>query len=317
MADGTKIEWADASCSPIRARNRETGRPGWYCSHASPGCDHCYSEALNRRLGTGIDYRAQDRDQVEIYLDEAILRQPLRWKRGRRIFWNSMSDTFGEFVPDEWIDRIFAVCALTPQHRHLILTKRAARMRDYLDAAMRIHAIGKQAGEECPLPIAFTEALSPRLLLENVWLGVSVEDQRRADERIPELLKTPAAVRWVSYEPALGPVSLRWLSINYREAQSRGETITQYDGLKRLDWVVVGGESGPGARPFDIGWARSIVRQCRAAGVACFVKQLGAYPYGMAGDTLPPALNRIKLRDRKGGNISEWPEDLRVREYPA
>ena len=330
--DKTKIEWADASLNPVRARHRETGKIGWFCTHASPGCGDstgggCYAEAINRRLGTGIDYQAQNVSKVEMYLDEKILASPLRWARGRRIFWNSMSDTFGDFVPDTWIDRMFAVCALTPQHQHLFLTKRAERMRDYLsyqnyrspsmpDTVCEV--IGNISGLD---PRKTCDSDKPGWPLSNVWLGVSVEDQRRADERIPLLLETPAAVRWISAEPLLGPVSLNggrgWL-YGYEEngidmTRPVGERVGACIGrTPPLDWVVCGGESGPGARLFSIDWARSIIAQCREAGVPCFIKQLGARP--TADD--PAKFGNRMMHDRKGGDISEWPEDLRIREYP-
>jgi protein gp37 len=155
-----------------------------------------------------------------------------------------------------------------------------------------------------------------------VWLGVSVEDQRTADERIPVMLTLPAAVRWVSYEPALGPVDFAgevggddWLGDRHDDAP----------GEAGIDWIVVGGESGPGARPFDLAWARSTVAACKAAGTKCFVKQLGAHPVAVpvegpfqkttaGGDPWPA--QPLNLRDPKGGDPSEWPEDLRVREWP-
>ena len=301
--DKTKIEWADASLNPVRARHRETGKIGWFCTHASPGCGDstgggCYAEAINRRLGTGIDYQAQNVSKVEMYLDEKILASPLRWARGRRIFWNSMSDTFGDFVPDTWIDRMFAVCALTPQHQHLFLTKRAERMRDYINAARAGDRDIEGRAFSIPLADHWRTATIIRNTIvsgfKNVWAGISVEDQRRYDERAVALRDTPAAVRWISYEPALGPVEmeLNWAG-------------------HKIDWVVCGGESGPGARLFSIDWARSIIAQCREAGVPCFIKQLGAKPYWQEDAT---AL--LPLHDRKGGNPVEWPEDLRVREYP-
>jgi protein gp37 len=151
--------------------------------------------------------------------------------------------------------------------------------------------------------------------LANVWLGVSVEDQARADERIPLLLQTPSAVRFISAEPLLGSVDLR----SGGDVTEVGyiDWLRGFDGsdppIPRLDWVIVGGESGPGARPFHIEWARAIVTQCQAAHVPVFVKQLGADPrdphWDMGG--------MVTLRDRKGGDPSEWPEDLRVREFPA
>jgi hypothetical protein len=177
--------------------------------------------------------------------------------------------------------------------------------------------------EYCPAPGA-----DDTWPLPNVWLGVSVEDQATADARIPLLLQTPAAVRWVSYEPAIGPVDFktRWLcpeqelDADYRPTHTR---------LSVLDWLVVGGESGPGARPFDLAWARSAIAQARAAGCKVFVKQVGAVPVvkGAEHAVWPPHVrftplsscctDRIHLRDRKGGSPEEWPKDLRIREWPA
>ena len=150
-----------------------------------------------------------------------------------------------------------------------------------------------------------------------VWVGISVEEKKTADERIPLLLKTPAAVRFISYEPALGAVDLSTY-VRHQEPYCSRHECEKGPGL---DWVIVGGESGPGARPFDIQWARSIVGQCRAAGVACFVKQIGKYPYDGGGKgqkygSVRLLGNGMIMRDGKGGDWSEWPEDLRVREFP-
>jgi len=188
--------------------------------------------------------------------------EPLKWRKPRLVFVNSMGDLFHEDAPREWIDAAFEVMKSCPQHRFQVLTKRHDRMRDYMR-------------DRDPLP--------------NVWLGVSVEDQRRAEERLPVLLGTPAAIRFASVEPMLEPVDLRpW--------------------LHSLDWVIVGGESGEflvfsyAARPFNLAWARDVLAQCRAAGVPCFVKQMGSIPVD-AGE-------RIRLRADKGGDITEWPEDI-------
>jgi protein gp37 len=198
----------------------------------------------------------------DVMTHEDRLDQPLRWTKPRKVFVNSMSDLFHEDVPDAFIDRVFAVMALAPQHTFQILTKRAERMREYMSGRRT------RRGDRAVRP---HERRAPRIAkgsyswpLPNVWLGVSVENQHFADERIPLLLQTPAAVRFISAEPLLGPVDLaHWL-----------DDIPS--GSRRLDWVIVGGESGPGARPFDLAWARSIVQQCQAAGVPVFVKQLGA-----------------------------------------
>jgi protein gp37 len=244
---------------------------------------------------------------IEPFFDPKPLRQVLRRREPAKWFWCDMSDLFGEWVPDGWIDRCFDVMRDTPQHVHQVLTKRAERMRDYVVARF-----GRLVGAP-----------------EQIWLGISAEDQQRADERIPVLLQTPAAVRWVSAEPLLGPIALErlgqhWLGVATQRAGMN-------DGLS---WCVVGGESGSGARRCDVTWIRDIVRQCRAAGSACFVKQLGAHvrwdgvqggyldgPSNVwpAGTCLPNDYHDgwlVELRDRKGGDPIEWPEDLRVREFP-
>ena len=164
--------------------------------------------------------------------------------------------------------------------------------------------------------------------LPSVWIGVSVEDQSTADERIPLLLETPAAKRFLSAEPLLGPINYRWAKwhdykTQERERRAAGAAVLSdhLDGLRRLDTIIVGGESGPGARPCDVVWIRSTVEQCKAAGVACFVKQLGARSYSLAGDSLcangdPPVGSLLSLTSRAGSDPSEWPEDLRVQEWP-
>lgn len=319
MSDGSHIEWTDASWSPLRAR-RADGQPnkgggGWACQRVSPGCEHCYAETINKRLGTGLAYNAASIAASEHYLDARALEAPLRWTRPRRVFLSSMTDVFGEWVPDDYLDRIFAVMALTPQHTYQVLTKRAERMRRYMAARRSIVLTAMNALKPPPPPRHWYHAgRGITWPLPNVWLGVSAEDQQRADERIPELLATPAAVRFVSYEPALGPVDLDW----------RGRP----GWTPKIHWVIVGGESGPGARPFDIAWARSMVQQCQAAGVAVFVKQLGAKPFtsDMAGEAFPFLVERVpratggtvgvRLTSRKGGDPGEWPADLRVREFP-
>ncbi len=349
MSDGTHIEWTatvhpdgtispGATWNPIRAR-RKDGQPnkgggGWHCERVSPGCQHCYAERLNgKRFGTGLPYNRKSRDLVDIYLDEKALTQPLHWRRPRKIFVCSMTDLFGEWVPDEMIDRVFAVMALSPQHTFQVLTKRPERMREYLSGPrwQAVNgAIWARSGYETPGALEPLEGTWP---LPNCWLGVSAEDQEQADKRIPELLATPAAVRFVSAEPLLGPVDFSpWLMRVATSGpgwrMSGGTALAIADVV--LDWVIAGGESGPGARPFGIEWARSVVRQCQAAGVAVFVKQLGARPYSetrrvVTGSVYPSARAArtygeepviLDLRDRKGGGIAEWPEDLRMREFP-
>ncbi len=234
MGAKTDIAWSDSTWSPLRARikpdalaianakgyqslvqiltatkeNGELrsppGKVGHHCEHASHGCNLCYSDTWNGRClpggGTGLPFDRRSRDLVDMFLDEKILMWPLKWKTGRRIFVESQSDLFGEFVPDEMIDRVFATMLRCVQgHVFQLLTKRAGRMPEYM-----LNAMPRVAKLLEPELGAFPEGIvwPPR----NVWLGVSVEDQQRADERIPLLLQTPAAVRWVSYEPALGPI---------------------------------------------------------------------------------------------------------------
>jgi protein gp37 len=265
------------------------------------------------------------------------------------VFVNSMSDLFHEDVPDAFIDQVFAVMALAPRHTFQILTKRADRMRM---ASGRDRRVGPQVqtilhGQHHP-----ARGYPLRWPLPNVWLGVSVEDQKHADERIPLLLQTPAAVRFVSAEPLLGTVNLeRYLWQSCCGNLSGGDYLNGEppqcccDPFPPLDWVIVGGESGPGARPFNVAWARSIARQCKEAKVPVFVKQLGRdvrdrNDAGFLGeepshwperidildrvehdldgtrDGYQGAPVRIHLDNKKGGDPQEWPADLRIREFP-
>jgi protein gp37 len=228
----------------------------------------------------------------KIRLIEEALSEPARWRKSARVFVNSMSDLFHEDVPQAFLARVFQVMREAPQHTFQILTKRAARMAVILSA---LHDDGREPGS-------------------NVWCGVSVENQEQADLRIPLLLDTPAAVRFLSVEPLLAPVSLRFHKICGKQCF----TVANPSGhLDALDWVIVGGESGPNARPCNIEWIRDIVSQCKAAAVPVFVKQLGAscYSTNKADQTAKPI--RVDLRDFKGGDISEWPKDLQVREFPV
>lgn len=457
----TSIEWTDWTSNPIRAINKATGKAGHFCEKVSPGCAHCYASTMNesaRFIGTGLEFLPANRERVDIRLNEKELRE---WRKprygGQRIFAFDMTDLFGEWVPDEWLSEIFAAMSLAltywaPGHepQFQILTKRPERMRAFMLNSDLHRVLGYDYSAIMPLP--------------NVWLGVTVENQHFADERIPVLLDTPAAVRFISAEPLLSGLDLsKWMHDRRREgisgadssrlvygqtgrnnlaehpvsrrgsfpasvdranqggtqyvgergrlpasdvqrrgqasegerqsdfldggqpsghsaadgrepqgwqqtAQSSGQPRTEHAGTERqplisssgpanqgaarrderssevdrrtggrdsragqgslsaaetdssplrrntehgfsnrhgeelgltpprLDWVIVGGESGPRHRPFDPDWARSIVAQCRDAGVSCFVKQLGGA--------------------RPGNKLEDLPEDLRVREYP-
>ena len=261
----TRIEWTDATWSPM------TG-----CTKVSAGCDNCYAETLHERFhGRG--------SFATLTLHENRLNQPLRWEKPRRIFVNSMSDVFHADVPAGFLAQIFAVMAARPEHTFQILTKRPARMRAWLDgpaeAAVRavLHGWGHDRGvritQSCVWFASKTLHAEVAWPLPNVWLGVSVEDQRSAAVRIPGLLDTPAAVRWISAEPLLGPVDLH----NVGQRLGRLAGVDALRGGRSLDWVVVGGESGPRARPMHPQWARQIRDQCSAAGVPFSFKQWGEW----------------------------------------
>lgn len=252
MPGKTKIEWATDSWNPT------TG-----CTKVSQGCKNCYAERVFPRV-----YGA--RPFTDVRFHTARLDQPLRWRRPRRVFVNSMSDLFHEDVPEDFIDRVFAVMALCPQHTFQILTKRPKQMLAYLTHPVTYPRVRDEAGV-CIDPF-------PPI---NVWLGVSVEDQATADERIPLLLQTPAAVRWISAEPLIGPVDLD--STGGLDGHYVGGLIDFGSGtdkttrVPRVDWVVVGGESGPKARPMHPDWVRSLRDQCVGAGVPFFFKQWGEW----------------------------------------
>ncbi len=269
----TTIEWTE-----------ETWNPTTGCTRISEGCDHCYIE---RTPPMRMAHRRFDGPQIGattgVQLHPERLVTPLRWRKPRRIFVNSMSDLFHDDVPHELIAWVFAVMAWSPRHTYQVLTKRPARMRALLSSS-RFHSlvddawyspdIAEHAGVQ-------SEAGHPydRWPLPNVWLGVSVESQKWADIRIPQLIDTPAAVRWISAEPLLGPVDLSaWMpglcncAIPLPPTHVIGCRAMTY---RALDWVVVGGESGPGSRPMDPAWARDLRDQCTAAAVPFFYKQTG------------------------------------------
>lgn len=338
MGDKTGIAWTDATWNPLVG-----------CTRVSEGCRNCYAERDAIRIsGPGQKYEGVVKSTKDglrwtgkVRLVEEALDIPLRWQRPRRIFVNSMSDLFHEKVSNDQIAAMFGVMAACPAHIFQVLTKRPERMRDWLawilETADRPVALGR-CGVELQAKIGIVgmghrwrQIEENHWPLPNVWLGVSVEDQPTADERIPLLLQTPAAVRFVSYEPGLGSVDFDSEHKDGLHALGCGheggwrECKADFGGDERcngLDWLIIGGESGPGARPFDLAWARGAIEQCRAAGVPTFVKQLGAMPFSwreelttgwqIDGDLWRPT----RLRDRKGADPAEWPEDLRVREFP-
>lgn len=325
MGAHSKIEWTDHTFSPW-----------WGCTRVSPGCEHCYADAFSKRVGYGGETSPRKlpvlwgpRSERRFFGDKHWA-EPLKWARDaakagqrRRVFCASMADVFEE-RPDLVGPRA-RLAGLIRETTHLdwlLLTKRPGN-------ASRLWAGAWAAAWDGGDSIGFEWA-------PNIWLGTTAEDQQRADERIPHLLAVPAAVRFVSNEPALGPVNLsQWMwplhwtwdrrfatpedaiASGARASQMRQALVLS--PARFVDWVIVGGESGGGARPFDLAWARSTIAQCKAAGVAVFVKQMGANRVAASshGGTavVSPELSRISRG--KGGDWSEWPEDLRVREYPT
>ena len=270
-------------------------------------------------------------------LDETALMIPLKTKKPTTFFVNSMSDLFHESIPDAWIDKVFAVMALCRQHRFQVLTKRADRMERYfqskevetrwMDASPRPHLLDLmlKIPQATPFNTAYLEGFALtteeildaafRVPLPNVWLGVSAENQAYADARIPRLLETPAAVRFVSAEPLLEPITLT----SYLKCESCLDPQICWCVDPKINLVIVGGESGPAARKCHADWIRLLVNQCQGADVPVFVKQLGSNVY-VSGLELTERTTQLgrdwQIRDRKGGNPNEWPEDLRVREMP-
>lgn len=297
MGESTKIQWTAHTFNP------------WIgCTRVSPGCDHCYAEHLmDRWLGRVKWGPGQPRKRTSA----ANWREPLRWnakaeREGRRyrVFCASLADVFDNEVPDEWRRDLFNLILSTPSLDWLLLTKRIGNAARMIDEALPDSM--KAMPPDCPMAWPWP----------NVWLGATVCNQEEADRDIPKLLATPAAVRFLSIEPILDEIDLsHWLSAN---------ALNEIDGGPCVDWVIIGGESGPRARATNVEWIRSIVQQCQAAQVPVFVKQLGAraettdmfdLPVTWAPDMGEPIT--LDLRDYKGGDPDEWPEDLRIREFPA
>lgn len=291
MGENSGIQWTDHTFNP------------WLgCVRVSPGCEHCYAEArVVTRMKLPVWGPAattpRKRTSVENW------KKPLTWDRAAakagtraRVFCASLADVFEEHPSlDAWRTELFALIERTPHLDWQLLTKRPQNVRKMLPA---------------------TWLASPR---PNVWLGTTVEDKLRARQRVLHLIETPAALRFLSMEPLLEAVDVT--SISLWEPQDENDPLAVLDALRghvhgpddvmpgRIEWVIVGGESGPGARPFNTGWARSLVAQCKTSGTPVFVKQFGARPFDGAGT--------VALRDSHGGEMDEWPADLRVREMPA
>lgn len=332
------IQWTDFTANLIKYRDA-AGKSVWACVKCSDGCKNCYAEALAKRYGRGGPFSLAQIKTVTPYFDEkeanTLLKSPKL--KGKRVFIGDMTDVFGDWVPFELLDRMFAVFALRPDVTFQVLTKRPERMAEYFDCFTRpefdgtipgnpprkrfsdaymrsrhyqvMSQIGELAWEAFPIERSRTRAhdlldgaMQRTFPLSNVWLGCSVEDQKAADTRIPHLLRCPAATRFISQEPQLS------------------EVIYRDEWAAELHWIIVGGESGPGAREFDTGWAHTTLAWCRRHNVKFFMKQTGSKVRIMAGDAIQMThagmLDSGKRRTSKGGDILDIPPALRVREFP-
>jgi protein gp37 len=319
MGAETKIEWTDKTFNP------------WIgCFKVSPGCKNCYAAALDKRWGHARWGKGAPRERTS----EANWKKPIQWDRAAheagvrfRVFCASLADVFDDEVPDAWRFDLFEMICVTQHLDWQVLTKRPENARRFLSDPETKRELEFRAATRLAVPLS--EIKWP---LPNVWLGTTVEDQERADERIPVLLDTPARVHFLSCEPLLEAVDLgeylkgdRWFA-------------SEHPMGKPVDWVIVGGESGAGARPFDLAWAQSIRQQCAETQTPCFVKQLGKVPvvaeaawrdgYGATPgkvrllnasnrNNAPAGTVPLAFGDRaKAGAIEEWPDDLRVRQFP-
>lgn len=325
----TSIAWTDRTWNPTRG-----------CRRISPGCKNCYAERQGYRFsGAGLPYEGLVRlgtngpqwtGRGRFVID--ALAEPLSWRKPQRVFVDSMSDLFFEAFTNEQIAAVFGVMAACPHITFQVLTKRAKRMREWFEWVTAHGVPGDHVVATCASNHIDCHDLAPGWPLPNVWLGVSVENQQYADERIPELIKVPAAVRFVSYEPALEGVDFdpptcpdchgREVCLGTDGATPfcvECETEMAYGGwldpIGGISWVIVGGESGPEARPFDVRWAESVVRQCRDADIACFVKQLGSKPY-RSPEAEGATGYELSMKHKKGEDPAEWPDVLRVQQFP-
>lgn len=288
----TKIEWTDFSASLLKYRDA-AGQTVHACVKISPGCTHCYAETLSNRWKPGRKYTLPMTRETTPFFDEAEAKRILKSKAlaGHRVFVDDMTDLFGDWVPDEIIDRHFHVFEQRSDVTFQVLTKRAERSRQYLSWRW-----GKRY-----------DGPGSRIPARNVWIGCSVEDQQRADQRIPQLLATPAAVRFLSCEPLLGPVNLCAIAGGPDNEFCRGGFCDRVPGNCRpsqpgIHWVIVGGESGHAARPMHPDWVRSLRDQCQSAAVPFFFKQWG--------ELAPTGVGQASPRARWGlvGPKSEWVE---------
>lgn len=290
MADKSNIEWTDATWNCL-----------YGCSLVSPGCKHCYAVLQTHRIA-GVhdnykhltvlgDHGPEWSGDVFMHADK--LEQPLRWQRPRMVFVNSLSDVFHPGVDDDFVAAMFAVMGAASQHQFQLLTKRPERMHAWFKRVSGLYGGNPwkilEHCERAAVKYGLNVNAGGTWPLRNVWIGVSVESQTFAEKRIPFLLQTPAAIRFLSMEPLLGAVDL-----------------TRDDWIHKLDWVIVGGESGPGARPMDPEWVRDIRDACVVNRVPFFMKQWGNFD-----------ADGVKHRSKKetgclidGVDYKQWPRQV-------
>ncbi len=300
----TKIEWVDYSSNPVKFLFPEQNEPINFCVPVSPGCAHCYASSLVNRFGGQGHYKKATMDKATCVIVEKEIESILKFKPNppfkngqerAKVFPCDMTDLFGEFVPFEIIDRVLAAFALRDDMDFMVLTKRPENVPRMWTGVVGLTDFGG-------------DWVLKRLYRSNIWLGASVEDQPRADERREHLkaLRDFAPVLFVSYEPALGPVD--------------------WTGWEFLNWMVIGGESGPDARPFDLQWARDAITWCRENDVAPFMKQIGSNAWLSHWEKTPAPLLvggpdsigfRLETKNPKGGSPKEWSSDLQdCRNFP-
>jgi len=294
----TTIAWTDETINPIVG-----------CSRISAGCQNCYaaSAAKSARLQQFPQYQKVANWNGTTEFVENQLHKPYQWKKSKRIFLGSMTDLFHENTPFSWLEEIMAMVEETPQHTYQILTKRPQRMIEFFDWYSALCSDESIGDIKWRMP-------------DNIWLGVSCENQAMADKRIPLLLEIPAKVRFLSCEPLLEPLDLsKFLPIEWSEiAEDWIESwpgVGSYNVNDYPNWIIVGGESGTGARPCHVDWIRDIASQCQSAKVPVFVKQLGSNV--ISSPYIDGVKSHYKLKDRKGADINEFPDDLRLQQFPS
>lgn len=309
MGAVTHIQWTDATWNPWEG-----------CTKVSPGCLHCYAETRNQRFSGGANWgKGKPRRRTSA----TNWKQPLKWDRDSlasegiaddpkhhefrrvpRVFCASLADWLDDEVPVEWLRDLLALIGQTPHLDWQLLTKRPENWRTRLEKVAELEIEGITG-------IGVVQAIEwlKGTARSNVWIGTSVEDQVRANLRIPQLLKIPAKVRFLSCEPLLEP-------LEFSDVTKRLDVVEQLGkrALDGIDWVIIGGESGHEARPFDLEWCRNIIAQCKGAGVPVFVKQLGALAYDSSKSDEDAA---YITKHSKGGDPAEWPEELRVMQFPS